>query len=106
MTTHKNTWKQLERDICKEFGGKRTPLSGNRSGHNTSSDCIALNPKFSNFYIEIKLRASYLHHRFFDEIKKKAKDENKVPLFITREKNKKQKLIILRMEDFLELIKK
>lgn len=106
MTTHKNTWKQLERDICKKFGAKRTPLSGSNSGHNTSSDCIELSPEFQKFYIEIKLRAKFSHHETFRDVKQKAKNEQKIPLLITHEKYERGALVILRMDDFLELIKK
>lgn len=106
MTTVKETWKALERRLCEKFGGRRTPLSGSNSQHGTSSDCIELSPEFQKFYIEIKLRAKFSHHAFFRDVKQKAKNEQKIPLFITHEKHEKGSLVILRMEDFLELIKK
>lgn len=105
MTTARDTWKSLERRICKEFGGKRTPLSGSNSGHHTSSDCIELSSEFQKFYIEIKLRAKFMHHGIFRDVKQKAKDEDKIPLLISHEKSEKGNLITLRLSDFLELIK-
>ena len=105
MTTARETWKALERRICKEFGGKRTPLSGSNSGHHTSSDCIEQSKEFQKFYIEIKLRASFMHHSIFRDVKQKAKDEEKIPLLISHEKNENGNLVVLRLEDFLSLIK-
>lgn len=106
MTTSKDTWKSLERRICEKFRGRRTPLSGSNSQHDTSSDCIELSPEFQKFYIEAKLRAKFMHHRIFKDVKQKARDENKIPLLVTHEKNENGNLVILRLEDFLELIKK
>lgn len=106
MTTTKDTWKSLERRICAKFSGRRTPLSGSNSHHGTSSDCIELSSEFQKFYIEIKLRAKFMHHGIFRDVKQKAKDEDKLPLLITHEKNEKNNLVVLRLDDFLELIKK
>lgn len=107
MPTSKNTWKDLERRICKQFGGKRNPLSGQNSGHGTSSDCIEVSAEFENFYFEIRLRENWLHHTMFrDDVEKPAKKEEKIPVLITHKKNAKSgALVVLRLEDFLELVK-
>lgn len=102
MGTHRDTWKSLERRICDKFGGKRTPLSGSNSGHHTSSDCIELSPEFQKFYIEIRLRESFLHHNIFRDIEKQSED--KIPLLITHEKNN-DKLVVMKLENFMELVK-
>ena len=105
MVTHKDTWKSLERRICKEFGGKRTPLSGSNSGHYTSADCIETD--YPQYYLEIKLRESFLHHTMFrEDVEKPAIKEDKIPVLITHKKNAKTgALVVLRLDDFLSLIK-
>ena len=106
MTTHKDTWKALERRICEKFNGRRTPLSGSNSQHGTSADCIETN--YPEYYLEIKLRESFLHHTMFeDDVKKPAEKEGKIPILITHKKNAKTgALVVLRLDDFLEVIKK
>ena len=105
MSTHKDTWKSLERRICERFGGRRTPLSGSNSQHGTSADCIETN--YPEYYLEIKLRESFLHHSMFrEDVEKPAEKENKIPVLITHKKNSKSgALVVLRLDDFLELIK-
>ena len=105
MTTAKETWKALERRICEKLGGRRTPLSGSNSQHGTSSDCIGT--RFSQYYFEIKLRQTFLHHKIFKDVEEKAKvEEDKIPILITHKKYENGSLVVLRMEDFLELIEK
>ena len=107
MPTSKNTWKDLERRICKQFGGKRNPLSGQNSGHGTSADCIEVSSEFENFYFEIRLRENWFHHTMFrDDVEKPAEKEGKIPVLVTHKKNAKSgALVVLRLEDFLELVK-
>lgn len=103
MTT-KSAWTQTEQRICRKFGGRRTPLSGSNSQHETSSDCIKLPKKFSKFYIEIKFRKIFSHHKIFRDAKEKAIKENKIPTLVTHEKYKEEDLVTLRLDDFLKLI--
>lgn len=103
MTTHKDTWKSLERRICEKFGGRRTPLSGSNSQHGTSSDCIETN--YPWLYIEIRLREYFLHHNIFRDIEKQSKDENKIPILFTRTKNNNDSLVIMKLENFMEIVK-
>ena len=106
MTT-KNAWKSLERRVCREFSGRRTPLSGSNSQHGTSSDCIETD--YPWLYIEIKLRASFHHHTIFKDVAKIAQSElcnqqPKTPLLITHVKSEESALITLRIEDFLAIL--
>ena len=103
MVTNKRTWKKLEERVCEKFLGKRTPLSGSNSQHETAADCIKT--VFPQLFIEIKLRASFLHHRLFKDVTKKAEAERKIPVLVTHVKNEKSELVILRIEDFIKLIK-
>ena len=49
-------WKQVEREVAGYLGGKRTPLSGSNSQHNTSSDVIGC-PLW--MYVEVKWDKTY-----------------------------------------------
>ena len=105
MTT-KRTWQKLEERICERFGGKRTPFSGSNSQHGTSADCIKTD--FPEYYIEIKLREKFVHHTIFrGDVEAPAKKEGRIPLLITHKKNAKTSaLVTLRLDDFLEIVKK
>ena len=103
MVTSKRTWQKLEERGCAKFGGRRTPLSGSNSQHGTSADCIETD--YPWLYIEIKLRASFLHHTIFKLAAKMAQKEGKTPILVTHVKNEESELVTLRIEDFLEIIK-
>lgn len=105
MTTAKRSWQKLEERVCAKFRGRRTPLSGSNSQHGTSADCIHCRI-LPGAYIEIKFRASFLHHALFKDVEEKAKKEGKLPLLVTHQKNDKGELVTLRLNDFLDLIKK
>ena len=107
MPTDKSTWKKLESRICKEFGGRRTPLSGSNSQHGTCADCIELSPEFERFYIEIRLRENFAHHTMFrEDVEKPAKDEDKIPLLVTHKKNSKNgALVTMKLDDFLKIVR-
>lgn len=102
MTTARETWKALERRICAKLGGRRTPLSGSNSQHGTSADCIET--KYPKLYIEIKLRAKFLHHSIFKEVVKMARLEDKTPILVTHVKNEESELVILKVDDFVAII--
>lgn len=100
--TDKRTWQMLEQRVCAKFGGQRTPLSGSNSQHGTSADCIRT--RYPEFYIEIKLRANFLHHSVFKAVAKEAEKEDKIPILVTHVKSKESELVVLRIEDFLEMV--
>ena len=104
MSTTKRAWQKLEQRVCAKFGGRRTPLSGSNSQHGTAADCIET--AFPWMYIEIKLRACFLHHTIFKAAAKLAKKEGKMPLLVTHVKNEESELVTLRIEDFLEILEK
>ena len=92
--THRNTWKNFERVVAKDFGASgRTPLSGGNSGH-TRSD--TLHPRL---FIECKLRARFAPCRTYDEAAELADKEDKVPLVALKEKGRAGYYLILRPED-------
>ena len=102
MPTDKSTWKRLESRVCQKFSGKRTPLSGSNSQHGTSADCIETS--YPWLYIEVKLRASFLHHTIFKQAAKAAQKENKTPILVTHAKNEDSELVTVKIEDFLEIV--
>lgn len=92
-STHKSTWKAFERRIAKDFGTKRTALSGGNSGV-TRADTM-----HADLFIEAKLRASFSLHTLFVETEKLAAKENKTAVVAIKEKAKKGYLLLLRPED-------
>ena len=59
------------------------------------------------YYVKVQTRASFLHHSMFrDDVLPMARKENKIPILITHKKHEKGSLVVLRLEDFMELIKK
>ena len=101
--TSKRTWQKLEQRVCQKFSGKRTPLSGSNSRHGTAADCIETD--YPQLYIEIKLRAFFLHHTIFKLAAKAAQKEGKTPILVTHVKNEESELVTLRIEDFLEIVR-
>jgi hypothetical protein len=79
-------------------------LSGSNSLHNTCSDCI--NTDFPELYVEVKLRAAFLHHTLFKDVYECGKKEMKTPVLVTHVKNEKSELVTIRIEDFIELLQK
>ncbi len=67
-------WKKDERKVARFFGVERTPLSGGNSRH-TQSD--TLHPAL---FIEQKRRKRHAVISLWNEIKAKAKQENKIPV--------------------------
>ena len=100
--TDKRTWQKLEQRACAKFGGRRTPLSGSNSQHGTAADCIETD--YPGLYIEVKLRACFLHHTIFKLAAKAAQKEGKTPILVTHVKNEESELVTLRIEDFLDFI--
>lgn len=93
-STSKSCWKSFERNVAKDFGTKRVPLSGSNSGHNTNSD--SLHPKL---YIECKVRGKISLWQLFKDTENKAKVEGKIPLVAVKQKGERGYLVILRPED-------
>lgn len=92
--TARGTWKQAEGRIAKFFGSERTPLSGGNSKH-TRSD--SLHP---DIFIETKYRAVHAVRTLYDETKKLAKLEGKVPMVCLVDKNRPGWLIVVHSDDW------
>lgn len=83
------SWKKLEQKIARMRGTERTPLSGG-SSRITRSD--TLDPVF---FIECKLRKNPSVWNLYEEVKKLAEKENKIPLLIVKKKGKRGELYII-----------
>jgi len=95
--TDKN-WKRMERRVAKKLGGKRNPLSGSMSRH-TAGDVI-----HDRFYVECKYRKNFSIYKWFDDVKKKASRERKIPALVLKEKNRHGELVVLQLDDFSGLV--
>lgn len=91
-------WKRLERQVAKFFGTKRTPLSGQNSGHETNSD--TLHP---DLYIECKYRKRFALCELFQDTERKAKKEKKVPVVAIKQHGQRNFLLLVRPKDLARL---
>ena len=98
--THRNTWKQRERDIAKFFESERTPLSGGNSKH-TRSDTLS-----KVFYVEAKYRVKQATASLFRDTAQKAKLEGKIPIVALCEKVQPGFLIVTSQADFARVAMK
>lgn len=97
---NRSNWKGFEREVAKDFGGTRTPLSGSNSKH-TRADVI-----HEYLFIECKKRKEHSHHTLFKKVEKYANQESaKIPVVATKETGKHGYLIILRPEDLMRVAK-
>ena len=86
--THKSTWKQGERRVCRYFGLERVPLSGGNSGH-TRADCYdPVDNDKNDLFIEVKLRKKHSVITLWDQTNELAKKEGKKPVVCLQEKGR------------------
>lgn len=93
MSTARGTWKARERQIARDFGAERNPLSGGNGKH-TRSD--SLHPAL---FIEAKLRQKHTVVTLYDETAALAKKEGKTPVVALAEKGRPGYWLVLRPED-------
>ena len=96
--TSRGTWKRFEREVAKDQGTTRTPLSGSCSGH-TSGDTL-----HEKIYSEAKYRKKWALWTLFEEVKAQALREGKLPAVFLKEKGKAGYLIVCHSADFLKLV--
>ena len=101
--THKSTWKQAERRICRYFGLERVPLSGGNSGH-TRADCYdPTGTDKDRLFIEVKLRQRHTAVALWDKTKALADREGKTPVVALAEKNRPGFWILVHSDDLAKL---
>lgn len=96
--TNSQTWKTIERAVAEFLApgvGRRTPLSGANSGHNTSSDCLNV-----GVYAEVKYRLKHTVYTLFDDTRTKALKEKLLPVVCLKEKHRQGFLIVIDSRDF------
>ena len=87
------TWKNRERQIARFFGSERNPLSGGNGKH-TRSDSL-----HEELFIESKHRKSHSLVTLYEEVKKQARAENKIPVICLSQHGKKGFWVMVKEED-------
>lgn len=94
-----DTWKKRERQIATFFGTSRNPLSGSASRHSESD---SLHPAL---FIEDKHRKKHSVVTLWDDTKKKATKEGKIPVVCLTEHNRPGFWVMVHSEDLQKVSK-
>lgn len=97
--TSKYSWQRTEKDAAKDFDTERTPFSGSTSGL-TRSD--TLHP---SIFMECKTKKKHSVKSLYDETKKLAFAEGKVPLILLREDGSDEVLWVFERQYLLNILK-
>jgi len=98
-----STWKATEREVADFLHpgqGRRTPLSGANSGHDTSSDCLNC-----GVYAEVKYRQKHTVYTLVDDTRGKALKEGLLPVVALKQARRHGFLLVIDSRDFDEVIK-
>ena len=90
--------RKMERRVAEAFKGTRVYGSG---GFPADTKADVRHPRY---FIECKNRKLFTHHTEFLKIIQKARAENKTPILVTHTNDRQGDLVILRLEDFVELL--
>jgi len=93
----RSTWKKDEMKVARFFDTVRTPLSGISSRH-SGSDTL-----HKDLYIEIKMRKKIPFLKTFKETIEQAKEENKIPLVVFREKGSRIPIVMCNLNDLKKI---
>lgn len=100
MSTHRSTWKRRERDAARLFGAERQPLSGSAG----RADRSRSDSTHGRLFIETKLRASSSVRTLWDETRRRARLEGKVPVLVLYAKGKPGGLVVCHEFDLAALL--
>jgi hypothetical protein len=81
--------------------GRRTPLSGGNSGHDTTGDGLDLN----GLYLEAKYRAKHTVCTLHRDTREKALRENRLAVSALKEKNQRGWLYVIDSRDLDEFVR-
>ena len=95
---NKSNWKGFERDVAKDFGGRRNPLSGGNSGV-TRGDTRDT----GDLFIECKKRKKLSVWTLFKQVEELAKREDKLPVVALKETGKHGYLLVIKPEDLIRV---
>lgn len=98
MTT-KSAWKRGESRTARYFGAERTPLSGGNSKI-TRSDSL-----HKKLYLEVKMRVKHSVVTLWDDTKRKAKKEGKIPVVCLKEKGREGAWLVVHSNDLDKIVK-
>ena len=90
-------WKAFERRVAAFFGTRRTALSGGNSG-GTRSDT-----RHDRLFVECKQRVVHSAVTLWDETKKLAAKEDKVPVVCLAEKNRPGFWVVCHSDDLIDV---
>jgi len=90
---NKQTWKNFERTVAKNFGTERTALSGGNSKI-TRSDTM-----HDKLFIECKMRKSFSGIALYKNIEIQAKKEKLIPVLILRQKDTNTEHLLFKSND-------
>ena len=93
-------WKQMERDIAKKFGTRRSGYEQSKKKKITSSDTF--HPRL---YIECKRRKRINLSSVWSQVTEGAKRERKIPLLVWKHPDMTHSLLICRMRDIKKIAK-
>ncbi len=96
--THRSTWKRFERQVAKDQGVRRTPLSGSASGH-TAADTL-----HKRIFSECKYRKQWQVWSLFEQVRTAASREGKIPCLYLKTKGKYGYLMCFHYEDFQRIV--
>ena len=97
MTTHRSTWKHLERQVAKFFGSVRNALSG-RNSKVSASDSI-----HPTLFIECKLREKMPVWDLWEQSQEFGNKEGKTAVVALKKKGKKGFLLVIHCEDLAKV---
>jgi len=90
-------WKQVERQLAKEFATQRTALSGSNSKI-THSDTL-----HDSLFFEVKFRKRHAVLQLFEATEILAKKENKIPVVCLKQSKTQGFFILCRLEHLAQL---
>lgn len=83
------TWKAAERRAAADFGGKRNPGSGSQG----RADLTSSDSTLDRVYLETKYRAEHAVCTLYEDVRRKAKKEGKLPVVALVAKSRPGRLI-------------
>jgi hypothetical protein len=95
MSTARDTWKAAERRVAETFGTKRQRCSGS-SGREDETRSDSVHPRL---YIEAKLRERHSTRTLYDETRKLAVKEKKLPVLALFDKHRPGFLVVIHSDD-------
>jgi hypothetical protein len=100
MPTHRRTWQKTEDRAARFFGSRRRVLSGSANRGDIGGD----DASHPTLFIESKLRDTHAVRTLFEQVKRRAEREGKVPVLALFDKHKHGFMLCVHDSDFLYVI--